>query len=124
MVLHETGQDFEIVVEVPEDGEWMLSWNYANARGSLYSELTCGIRMLYVNGEKFGLNIFPNRHHAGGMAPSFLTDGWDMWGWTIPDKLHLKAGKNTLVLKIESDADNMSRTVNDFTLKGYSLTKY
>jgi hypothetical protein len=77
-----------------------------------------------VNGEKFGLNIFPNRHHAGGMAPSFLTDGWDMWGWTIPEKLHLKAGKNTLVLKIESDADNMSRTVNDFMLKGYSLIKY
>lgn len=124
MVLYKDGKDFKVVVDVPEEGEWMLSWNYANARGSLYSELTCGIRMLYVNGEKVGLNIFPNRYHAAGMAPSFLTDGWDMWGWTIPEKLDLKAGKNTLVLKIESDSDNMSRTVNDFIIKGYSLTKY
>jgi hypothetical protein len=124
MLLHKTGKDFKVVVEVPEDGQWMLSWNYANARGSLYSELTCGIRMLYVNGEKAGINIFPNRHYASGMAQTYLTDGWDMWGWTTPEKLDLKAGKNTLVLKIESDSDNMSRTVNDFMIKGYSLTKY
>ena len=122
MLLYKTGQDFKIVVDAPSEGDWMLSWNYANARGSLYSELTCGIRMLYVNGDKIGINVFPNRFHASGMAQAYLTDGWDMWGWTTPEKLRLKAGKNILVLRSEPDADNMSREVNDFMLKGYSLT--
>jgi hypothetical protein len=124
MLLKENGEEFELEIEVPYDGDWALTWNYVNARGSIYSELTCGIRMLYVNGEKVGLNIFPNRYHASGMAQAYLTDGWDMWGWTSPEKLTLKAGENVLILKIESDSDNMSRDVNDFMLKGYSLTKY
>lgn len=122
MVLQETGKDFSITVEVPHDGEWMLSWNYANARGSLYSELTCGIRMLYVDGKKAGINIFPNRQYAGGESRAYMTDGWDIWGWTPPERLYLKAGKHTLTLHPESDADNMSWTVNDFMLKGCRLT--
>ena len=123
MVLQSTGTDFVIYVEVPEDGVWNLSWYYANARGSLYSELTCGIRMLYVDGQKAGINVFPNRHFAGGSPAAYATDGWDYWGWTTPQSLELKAGKHRLVLKCESDADNMSRKVNDFKLKGYSLIR-
>ena len=123
MLLHKTGRDFEVVAEVPEEGYWMLSWHYANARGSLYTDLTCGIRMLYVNGEKVCINVFPNRYYTDGMAQSYLSDGWDLWGWTSPEKMKLKAGKNILTLKIEPDADNMSRSVNDFMLKGYSLIK-
>lgn len=122
MILQDSGKDFSITMEVPHDGEWMLSWNYANARGSLYSELTCGIRMLYVDGKKVGINIFPNRHYAGGESKAYMTDGWDIWGWTAPKKLYLKAGRHTLTLHPESDADNMSRTVNDFMLKGCRLT--
>lgn len=122
MLLHSKGNDYKVMVDVPYEGLWSLSWNYANARGSLYSDLTCGIRMLYVDGQKIGLNVFPNRHYAGGEPDAYSTDGWDMWGWTSPMKLHLTAGKHKLVLKCEGDADNMSRTVNDFMLKGYSLT--
>ena len=118
-----SGKDYSIVVEVPYDGEWNLSWNYANARGTLYSERTCGLRMLYVDGVKSGLNIFPNRHWASGSPANLATDGWDIWGWTTPHKIHLTAGRHTLTLKEESDADNMSLKVNDFMLKGYSLTE-
>lgn len=122
MLLHSAGKDYSIVIEVPHDGVWSLSWNYANGRGSLYSDLTCGIRMLYVDGRKAGLNVFPNRHYAGGEPDAYTTDGWDLWGWTSPVKLDLTAGKHKLVLRCESDADNMSRKVNDFMIKGYSLT--
>ena len=80
--------------------------------------------MLYVDGKKIGINVFPNRHYAGGAPGAYATDGWDMWGWTSPVSLELKAGKHRLVLKCESDADNMSRKVNDFMLKGYSLVSH
>ena len=123
MLLHKTGKEFSIMVDVPSDGDWTLSWNYANARGSLYSDRTCGIRMLYVDGNKAGINIFPNRYYDGGEPDRFYTDGWDMWGWTVPEKLSLKAGKHKLTLKCEPDADNMSGTVNDFMLKGCCLIK-
>ena len=122
MLLQSDCKDYKLVIEVPYDGLWSLSWNYANGRGSLYSDLTCGIRMLYVDGQKQGLNIFPNRHYAGGEPDSYSTDGWDLWGWTSPFQLKLSAGKHTLVLRCEGDADNMSRKVNDFMIKGYSLT--
>ena len=100
----------------------MLSWNYANARGSLYSDLTCGIRMLYVDGIKHGIDIFPNRHDASGAPGAYETDGWDNWGWTSPVKVDLSAGTHKFTLRCESDADNMSRKVNDFMLKGCRLT--
>lgn len=122
MLLQSIGKDFTVSVDIPHDGDWMLTWNYANARGSLYSELTCGIRMLYVDGKKVGINVFPNRYYAGGEPKTAMTDGWDMWGWTVPEKLSLKAGKHTLTLRCESDADNMSKLINDFMLKGLCLT--
>lgn len=94
---------------------------YANAKGSLYSDQTCGIRMLYVDGKKAGICVFPNRHFASGSAGAYATDGWDMWGWTSPQKLGLSAGKHTLKLVCESDSDNMKRTTNDFMLKGLKI---
>lgn len=116
-----SGRDFSVTVDVPNDGVWSLSWNYANARGSLYSDQTCGIRMLYVDGKKAGISVFPNRNYASGSAGAYATDGWDMWGWTSPQKLDLSAGKHTLKLVCESDSDNMKRTINDFMLKGLKI---
>ena len=122
MLLGRSGKDFIVEVTVPHDGCWNLSWNYANARGSLFSDLTCGIRMLYVDGKRHGIDIFPNRHGASGSPVAYATDGWDIWGWTSPVKLDLKAGTHKFTLRCESDADNMSRQVNDFMLKGCRLT--
>ena len=122
MLIGQSGKDFTIEMTVPHDGVWNLSWNYANGRGSLYSDLTCGIRMLYVDGKKHGIDIFPNRKDAGGAPGTFATDGWDLWGWTSPVKVGLSAGTHKFTLRCESDADNMSRNVNDFMLKGCRLT--
>jgi hypothetical protein len=122
MLIGQSGKDFTIEMTVPHDGVWNLSWNYANGRGSLFSDLTCGIRMLYVDGSKYGIDIFPNRKDAGGAPGTYVTDGWDLWGWTSPHKVVLKAGKHKFTLKCEPDADNMSLKVNDFMLKGCRLT--
>ena len=111
MLTQKSGKEFKVTVEVPEDGEWALSWNYANGTGPVNTDNNCGIRMLYVNGEKAGINIFPHRG----------TNDWNNWGWTIPEKVSLTKGVNTLVLKYESDADNMDLLINDFKIRELCL---
>ena len=111
MLTQKGGKEFKLTVDVPEAGEWALSWNYANGTGPVNTDNNCGIRMLYVNGEKVGINIFPHRG----------TNEWDNWGWTIPEKVTLAKGTNTFVLKYESDADNMDLQINDFKIKQLCL---
>ena len=100
-------------VDVPESGEWALTWNYANGTGPVNTDNNCGIRMLYVDGQKVGINIFPHRG----------TDDWNNWGWTIPEKLTLSKGSHTFILKCESDSDNMDLKINDFKIKGLRLIR-
>ena len=69
--------------------------------------------MLYVNGVKAGINIFPHRG----------TGEWDNWGWTVPEKLELKKGNNVFVLKWESDADNMDLHINDLKIRELCLIR-
>lgn len=113
MLTKEKGTEFSTTVNIPSDGVWALTWNYANGTGPVNTDNNCGIRMLYVDGQKVGINIFPHRG----------TGDWNNWGWTIPEKLDLKAGNHTFTLRMESDADNMDLQINDFKLRGYNLMK-
>lgn len=113
MLTRKSGTEFSTTVNIPSDGKWALTWNYANGTGPVNTDNNCGIRMLYVDGQKVGINIFPHRG----------TGDWNNWGWTIPEKLDLKAGNHTFTLRMESDADNMDLEINDFKLRGYNLMK-
>ena len=113
MLTKKSGKEFSITVDVPADGTWSLSWKYANATGPVTTDNNCGIRMLYVDGQKIGINVFPQRGE----------ESWDNWGWTNPEKINLKAGKHTFTLKMESDADNMDIDINDFKIKSLRLTE-
>lgn len=113
MLVKEKGTEFNITIDVPEDGEWALTWNYANGTGPVNTDNNCGIRMLYIDGQKVGINIFPHRG----------TNDWDNWGWTIPEKVQLKAGKHIVTLRHESDADNMDLKINDFKIRGINLIR-
>ena len=107
------GKVFNITVDVPESGDWALTWKYANGTGPVTTDNNCGVRMLYVDGVKEGINIFPHRG----------TGDWDNWGWTAPEKLSLSKGKHTFTLKFESDADNMDMSINDFKIKELCLIR-
>ena len=107
MLTKKDGKVFNITVDVPESGDWTLIWKYANGTGPVTTDNNCGIRMLYVDGVKAGINIFPHRG----------TGDWDNWGWTAPEKLSLSKGTHTFTLKFESDADNMDLYINDFKIK-------
>ena len=113
MLTKKSGKEFSIAVDVPADGTWSLSWKYANATGPVTTDNNCGIRMLYVDGQKIGINVFPQRGE----------ESWDNWGWTNPEKINLKAGKHTFTLKMDSDADNMDIDINDFKIKSLRLTE-
>ena len=113
MLTKKSGKEFRITVDVPEAGEWALCWYYANGTGPVTTDNNCGVRMLYVNGAKSGINVFPHRGE----------DDWDDWGWTIPEKLSLVKGQNTFVLKCEPDADNMDIYINDFKIKELRLIR-
>lgn len=113
MLTKKKGTEFSTTINIPSDGKWALTWNYANGTGPVNTDNNCGIRMLYVDGQKVGINIFPHRG----------TGEWNNWGWAIPEKLDLKAGNHTFTLRMESDADNMDLEINDFKLRGYNLMK-
>ena len=111
ILTRKNAKDFTVTVDVPQAGEWYVSWNYANGTGPVNTDNNCGIRMLYVDGVKAGINIFPHRG----------TDDWNNWGWTIPEKLSLSEGAHTFTLKYESDADNMDLEINDFKIREICL---
>ena len=113
MLTKKDGKVFNITVDVPESGDWTLTWKYANGTGPVTTDNNCGIRMLYVDGVKAGINIFPHRG----------TGDWDNWGWTAPEKLSLSKGTHTFTLKFESDADNMDLYINDFKIKELCLIR-
>ena len=113
MLTKKNGTEFNVTVNVPEAGQWFLIWNYANGTGPVNTDNNCGIRMLYVDGVKTGINIFPHRG----------TNEWDNWGWTIPEKLELSKGNHIFTLRMESDADNMDYHINDFKIRGLRLIK-
>jgi hypothetical protein len=113
MLTKKDGKVFNITVDVPESGDWTLIWKYANGTGPVTTDNNCGIRMLYVDGVKAGINIFPHRG----------TGDWDNWGWTAPEKLSLSKGTHTFTLKFESDADNMDLYINDFKIKELCLIR-
>ena len=113
MLTKKNGTEFNVIVNVPEAGHWFLTWNYANGTGPVNTDNNCGIRMLYVDGVKTGINIFPHRG----------TNEWDNWGWTIPENLELSKGNHVFTLRMESDADNMDYHINDFKIRGLRLIK-
>ena len=113
MIALNSANKFTIDVDVPADGLWFISWNYANGNGDITTDRKCAIRTLYIDGERVDINVFPQRG----------VDAWDVWGWTSPTAVELKAGKHTLALCFNPENDNMHIDINDFALRGLTLVK-
>jgi hypothetical protein len=111
MLTKKSGNEFTIEVDVPIDGRWFISWNYANGNGDVTADRKCAVRTLYLDGQRVDINVFPQRGE----------NAWDVWGWTSPTALDLKAGSHTVVLRFDPENDNMHIDVNDFALRGLVL---
>ena len=113
LLTRKSAKDFSVVVDVPEAGEWYLSWNYANGNGDITTDRKCAIRTLSVDDERVDISVFPQRGW----------DAWDVWGWTVPTPVELTSGKHSFELKFNEENDNMHIDINDFAVRGIVLMK-
>lgn len=105
-------ESFSIDVDVPEDGVWYLSWNYANGNGDITTDRKCAIRTLYADGKRVDICVFPQRG----------VDNWQEWGMTSPVPVTLAKGRHTFTLCFEPENENMHIDVNEFKIKGLRLS--
>jgi hypothetical protein len=88
----------DIEVDAPVDGIYQVDFLYANGSGNVSEGNSCATRMLWSEGRRQGCVVFPQR--GEGM--------WGEWGYSTPLRLHLKKGKQNLLLIYELENDNMS----------------
>ena len=102
-----------IPVEVPADGDYFVSFRYANGNGPVNTENKCAIRTLSVDGEREGLVVLPQRGR----------DNWDEFGWTNSVKVHLNAGSNTVTLDFRPEDENMNIETNSAVIDALRLVR-
>ncbi len=61
----------EFEVNIPDSGTYFIDLRYANGSGYVNSEKGCAIRMLYVNNERTGALIFPQRGAGEWLSAGF-----------------------------------------------------
>lgn len=89
-------------VPIQEDGAYAIDFRYANGNGPTNTENKCAIRSLYINKEKLGTMVFPQRG----------TQEWSNWGFSNSISTNLKKGTIEIQLKLEDYNDNMNLEIN------------
>ena len=102
-----------IPVEVPAEGDYFVSFRYANGNGPVNTENKCAIHTLSVDGEREGLVVLPQRGR----------DNWDEFGWTNSVKVHLNAGPNTVTLDFRPEDENMNIETNSAVIDALRLVR-
>ena len=92
----------EITIDVPQTGEYAISFRYANGNGPINTGNSAAIRTLTVDKSRVGTIVMPHRG----------TGNWDDWGWTNTLRTHLTAGRHTLRLSLEPENANMNPATN------------
>lgn len=88
-----------ITVNVPQTGNYLLDFRYANGSSNLTDENKSANRTLWVNGTRTGNIVFPQRG----------TGLWNQWGYSTCLHVHLQKGENTLILSFEPENENMNQ---------------
>ncbi len=102
-----------LTVDVPADGEYGISFRYANGNGPVNTENKCAIRTLSVDGKRAGVVVMPQR----GVA------NWNDWGTTNTVRVPLKAGKHTLTLDYRPENTNMNINTNHAIIDRVTVKK-
>ncbi|MCM1319874.1 MAG: hypothetical protein NC217_05785 [Muribaculaceae bacterium] len=112
--LDKSSAPVDIVVNIPEAGEYFLTMRYANGNGPVNTENRCGIRTVSVDGNTVGIVVLPQRGRGN----------WDDWGVSNSLLLpHLLTGEHTVTIDYRPENENMNIDTNHFLLDNITLTK-
>ena len=87
---------------IAESGEYLVSFRYANGSGPVNTANKCAVRTLFVDGEKIGPIMMPQRGQ----------DCWSEWGESSGLRISLEKGEHRFELRLEAWDRNMSGEVN------------
>lgn len=101
-----------IPITVDTEGDYIITFRYANGNGSVNTENKAVIRTLSLNGSRLGTVTMPQR----GVGY------WCDWGYSTPIKAHLDKGSHMLTLTFEPENENMNIKTNHALIDGIKLT--
>lgn len=102
-----------VEILVPEDGEYTVSFRYANGNGPVNTENKAAIRSLIVDEIDAGTIVMPQR----GVG------NWNDWGMTNQVRVPLTAGVHELKLVLNSEDENMNLKTNHAIIDGVVVEK-
>ena len=95
-------------IDVPRDGMYSISYRYSNGNGPVNTENKAAVRTLYVDGQKAGTIVMPQRG----------VKNWDDWGISNSIKVNLTKGEHTLSLQFNPENENMNLKTNHALIDG------
>jgi hypothetical protein len=107
------GNKVSLPISVDTAGKYAVTLRYANGNGPVNTENKCAIRSLYVNGEKVGTFVMPQR----GVG------NWDDWGSSNSVIIDLPSGKSTFSIMFNQEDENMNLKTNHALVDEIILTQ-
>jgi hypothetical protein len=103
----------DVSVDVPASGCYTIAYRYANGNGPVNTENRCAVRTVYVDSEKAGTVVMPQRGRGN----------WDDWGYTNSIDVSLSAGQHVISLQYDAENENMNVTTNHALVDRVILTR-
>ncbi|MCU4155329.1 hypothetical protein J1N10_05040 [Carboxylicivirga sp. A043] len=93
-------------ITIHQAGSYLIQARYSNGSGPDNTDNRCAIRTLFVNSNKAGVMVMPQRGK----------DEWSNWGYTNLIKANLNKGTNKLSIQFKDYNANMNGEVNSALL--------
>ena len=110
-ISHDVDQKVLFRLSLQKAGLYRIQFHYANGSGPVNTDNKCAIRTLFVDGEKNGTVVFPQRG----------TGEWSNWGLSSANESFLKAGEHEFVLRFQIANENMNGEVNRAVIESVYL---
>lgn len=99
---HQINRTIDLMIEIDEEGDYLIDWRYSNGNGPINTENKCAIRTLFVNEKRIGAYVFPQRG----------INEWSQWGISNSFKVHLMKGSQFFKLTFLPENENMNGQTN------------
>nr|WP_320119799.1 hypothetical protein [uncultured Marinifilum sp.] len=100
-------------VRAPRNGNYNISFLYANGNGPIDSDNKCSTRSFWLNSSYLGSIVFPQRGKGN----------WNNYGFTNSFTIDLKKGNNYFKISYEDFNKNMNKEINSFRIDKIRLLR-